>query len=109
MINRAAVLVSPKSPYIEWARGVDDSDVTPDPKGERTVYLVPEYGTPDEAWAIIEEGFDEIFTRELEGWHTDESAWPQERSFSMFKEWFEIEFNSMIENLCGYELIDDAC
>ena len=24
----------------------------------------------------------------------------------MFKEWFKIEFNSMIEDLCGYELTD---
>jgi len=30
-------------------------------------------------------------------------------SFSMFKGWFEIEFTSMIDDLCGYELIDDAC
>ena len=75
----------------------------------RTVYLVPEYGTPDEAWAILEEGFDEIFTRELSGWHADESAWPQDMPFPMFKEWFEIEFNSMVEDLCGYQLMDDAC
>ncbi|MFC1492301.1 hypothetical protein ACFLQ0_06940, partial [Nitrospinota bacterium] len=54
--------------------------------------LVPEYETPDEAWEILEECFDEIFTRELLAWHTDESAWPQGRNFSMFKEWFEIEF-----------------
>ena len=31
-----------------------------------------------------------------------------EAGFSMFKEWFQIEFNSMIEDLCDYELMDDA-
>ena len=71
MTTRSAILVSPKSPYSEWARGVDESDVVPDSKGERTVYLVQEYETPEEAWAIIEEGFDEIFTRALAEWHTD--------------------------------------
>jgi len=62
MTNRSTILVSPKSSYIEWAREVDDSDVVPDSKGERTLYLVPEYGAPEEALAIIEKGFDEIFT-----------------------------------------------
>ncbi len=60
------------------------------------------------AWKILEECFDEIFIRELMAWHTDESAWPQGRNFSTFKEWFEIEFNSMVEDLCGYDLTDDA-
>lgn len=108
MTNRSAILVSPKSPYIEWARGVDGSDVAPDPKGERTVYLIPAHETPDEAKEILEKCFDAIFTRELWAWHTDESAWPQGRSLSMFKDWFEIGFNSMIEDLCGYDFTNDA-
>ena len=101
--------MSPKSPYLAWARGVDDTGIAPDLKAERTVHLVPEYGTPEKPWAILEEGFDEIFTRELSGWQTDESAWPEDRTFSMFQEWFEIEFTSMVEDLCGYELMDDTC
>lgn len=31
------------------------------------------------------------------------------QGFSMLKEWFEIGFTSMIEDLCGYESIDDVC
>lgn len=108
MINRSAVLVSPKSPYIEWASGVDDTDVAPDPNDERTVYLIPEYGIPAEAWQILKKCFDEIFIRELMAWHTDESAWPQDRDFSIFEAWFKIEFNSIVDDLCGYDLTDDA-
>ena len=40
-----------------------------------------------------------IFCRELEGWHTDEEAWPQDRSFKVFKQWFDIQH---------YEIVTDV-
>jgi len=107
MLNRSTVMVRPKQPYLDWAAQVDDSDVVPDPGDERTVYLIPEYDDEDQAWELLEEIYPEIFENELYGWHTDEDAWPQERSFTMFQEWFEIELNSIVEDLCGYEIVDD--
>ncbi len=108
MINRTAVLLRPKAPYLTWARGLDDSGVEPNLNDERTVYLIPDYKTPEEAWQLLEHCFDEIFERELWAWHTDESNWPNGRDFPMFREWFEIEFNSEVLDLCDYEVIDDA-
>ncbi len=107
MLNRSTVMVRPKQPYLDWAARLDDSGVLPDPDDERTVYLIPEYDDEDSAWEILEEIYLEIFERELEGWDEDESTWPQERTFAMFQEWFDIEVNSLVEDLCGYELIDD--
>jgi hypothetical protein len=107
MLNRSTVMVRPKQPYLDWAAQVDDSGVVPDPADERTVYLIPEYDDDDQAWELLEEIYPEIFENELYGWHTDEDAWPQERSFAMFQEWFEIELNSIVEDLCGYEIVDD--
>jgi hypothetical protein len=107
MLNRSTVMVRPKQPYLDWAAQLDDSGVLPDPDDERTVYLIPEYDDEDSAWEILEEIYLEIFERELEGWDEDESTWPQERTFAKFQEWFDIEINSLVEDLCGYELIDD--
>lgn len=56
---------------------------------------------------MLKEGYAEIFERELYGWHTDESAWPQSRSLKMFREWFEIELHSVIEDIVDDGLIDD--
>jgi hypothetical protein len=48
-----------------------------------------------------------IFENELYGWHTDEAAWPRGRDFAMFKDWFEIEPHSVVEDLCDVEIVED--
>lgn len=107
MINRGSVIVRPKKPYIDWASQLDDSGLTPDPEDERTIYLIPEYDDDVEAMEILANGFDIIFEEELAGWHTDESGWPKNRTFAMFRKWFSFEFHSVVEDLCNYEIKDD--
>src|SRR5215471_16399911 len=41
MLNRGVVIVRPKQPYLDWAAGLDDSELVPDPNAEQTVYLIP--------------------------------------------------------------------
>ena len=107
MLNRGVVIVAPKQPYLDWAAGLDDSGVVPDIDGERTIYLIPSFESDEQAWEILEEICDEIFDNELWAWHTDPSDWPQDRSFPMFQEWFHVEFHSIVEDLCGYEIVDE--
>jgi len=107
MLNRGVVIVRPKQPYLEWAAGLDDSELVPDPNDEQTVYLIPSYGGDGEAWEILERVHPAIFENELYGWHTDEAAWPQGRNLTMFKAWFEIELHSVVEDLCDYEIVDE--
>jgi len=107
MLNRGVLIVRPRQPYLDWAAGLDDSGLVPDPDDERTIYLIPYYEDDEQAWDILQEVYAEVFERELEGWHTDETAWPQDRSFAMFQEWFDIEFHSVVEDLCADPLVDD--
>jgi hypothetical protein len=107
MLNRGVLIVRPKQPYIDWAAGLDDSGLVPDRDGEQTVYLVPSFEDDDEAWEIVEDVYAEVFERELEGWHTEESAWPPNRTFAMFKEWFDIELHSVVEDLSADEIEND--
>ncbi len=108
MINRSVVIVRPKQSYIDWADQLDDSDVLPSADRDHTVYLVPEYDDDVEAMEILSRTYDTIFDAELEGWHTDESAWPSNRTFAMFREWFIVEFHSVVEDLCAYEVVDNS-
>jgi hypothetical protein len=107
MLNRGGMIVRPKQPYLDWAAQLDDSGLVPDPRGEQTVYLIPQFENDDEASAILQDIYAEVFERELDGWHTDESAWPRNRTFAMFKEWFDVELHSVVEDLCGDEIEDD--
>ena len=107
MLNRGAVIVSLKQPYLDWAAGLDGSGVVPNSDEEQTVYLIPSYASEDEAWDILKEVYSEIFERELFAWHMDEAAWPKDRNFEMFKQWFRIEMHSFVEDLCDYEIVDE--
>jgi hypothetical protein len=107
MLNRCALIVRPKRPFLDWAAQLDDSGLVPDIKGEQTVYLVPEFDYDSGAQQMLKVVFAEVFERELFGWHTDKSAWPQKRTLALFKKWFDIELHSMVEDLCDIELVDD--
>lgn len=107
MINRGVVIVRPKQPFLDWAAGLDDSELLPDVDGEQTVYLVPEFATPEDANSLVELLYPAFFENELYTWFTDESAWPERRDLETFREWFSIEFHSVVEDLCDYEIIDD--
>lgn len=107
MLNRGALIVRPKQPYLDWPAGLDDSGLESDVDDEKTVYLIPSFEDDGEAWELIEQAYAEIFEQELEAWHMDESAWPQDRSFALFLEWFDIEFHSVVEDLGDEELSDD--
>jgi len=107
MLNRGALIVRPAKPYLDWASQLDDSGIVPSPDDERTIYLVPSFEDDDEAEKVLRRAYSEIFERELFGWHTDESAWPRNRTLAMFKKWFTFEFHSIVEDLCAYELIEE--
>ena len=111
MLNRSAVVVGPKQPFLDWLRALPnpvDEELTLDAlKVDRTVYLVPEWDTPEQFNAVLRECFDVIFEAELAGWWTEPSDWPSRRTFAIFKQWFDVESHSVIEDLCEGLLIDD--
>ena len=99
MLNRSAVVIIPKQPFLDWVNAVDDlGGVTADDM-QGMIYLVPDYEDPADADKVLKKVCNDIFCRELEGWHTDEEAWPQDRSFKVFKQWFDIQH---------YEIVTDV-
>jgi len=101
MINRSAVVVRPRKPFLDWVRAVDDEnapEVTPEELGP-TLYLVPGYEDPVDAEKVLAKVWREIFSRELEAWFTDEASWPLQRSLEQFNEWFEVEPVEIVEDV----------
>jgi hypothetical protein len=101
------MIVRPKQPFLDWAAQLDDSGLLPDVEGEQTAYLIPEFENDDGAQRVLKDVFAEVFERELFGWHTDETAWPKNRNLALFREWFDIEIHSVVEDLCDFEIVDD--
>jgi hypothetical protein len=69
-------------------------------RNDPTAYLLPEIEDLSELGAMLEEVWPILFDNELAAWNEDESTWPQERSLAMFREWFGVEFATMILERC---------
>ena len=55
-LNRSAIVVRPKSPFLGWLHTADPTSVTltlPDLAVEPTIYLVPECGDAEEERAAL--------------------------------------------------------
>ncbi len=86
-----------------WARQLD-LDVDAADASEPCLYLIPDYDTQEEAEELLEEVYEAIFEAELDYWHRDTGTWPAERTYSVFRKWFEVRFYPLIQDLVGEEL-----
>jgi hypothetical protein len=102
-INRSLIIVKPKQPFLDWVRSIepdndtDMEDITDDP----TAYLIPELGIEADEEDVIEWCADFIFEYELSSWYTEEDLWPVGRDVPMFREWFEVKFHSLVNDVVG--------
>lgn len=102
-INRSLIILKPKQPFLDWARTLDDEDkdfTLEKLREDSTTYLLPEVWDYDEHQKLLEPCYDILFEEELEGWWADETAWPKERDLKMFFDWFDVEFHSLVFDLC---------
>ena len=100
-LNRAAVIIRPKEPYIKWAasKEEDDCSLAEGLRNRTAVYLVPEDPSGREETPPLKDYFEEIFEYELEAWDTDEAGWPAPRTLEMFLEWFDVVGESIVVDL----------
>ena len=111
MLNRSAIVVKPRQPFLDWLHTVDPtsrnlslSELVQEP----TIYLIPECDTEEDVRGVLQELCEEIFAEQLAGWFTDESTWPHDRSFDVFCRWFDFQHHSMLVDLCDELLIDES-
>lgn len=101
-LNRTALTVTPKQPYIQWANTLDDDGPKLDidaPHYEPTVYLIDEV-TDDAALAgALRRHSPQIFENELANWHLLREDWPQKRDWRTFKDWFEVKVSTIVLDL----------
>jgi hypothetical protein len=103
MVNRSAITITAKQPFLDWIRNLPDSkihDTTLEEINEESnVYLLPEWEDDQQRDGILREYFDDIFIQELNAWWTSDKDWPKDRNIAMFKKWFEIQYHSIVEDL----------
>ena len=111
MVNRGAIILRYKVPFIQWINEADPSKDSSEftmnnANEERTVYLITDADAENvEGW--IRDNHVALFENELEGWYTDEALWPKNRDYKTFMEWFEVECHSVVMDTVGGEIYDD--
>ena len=114
MLNRGAVILKYREPFVRWINEADPIEESPgitadELVNERTVYLISENDSDGqravEKW--IARNYKALFEAELEGWYTDPKLWPRKRTLAVFREWFTVEYHSVIVDTVGGELYDD--
>lgn len=104
VVNRCGVGIYPSQKLLEWARGLA-LDVDAVGAWEPCLYLIPDYETEEEAEEILQEVYESIFEAELDFWNQDIGTWPAERTYMVFRKWFDVHFYPLIQDLVGEELI----
>jgi hypothetical protein len=111
MLNRSLLVVRAKQPLLDWLRSLpdpeDNSTTLEVINADASAYLLPSYDDDRDQHALLRSVFRPVFDDQLAGWWTDETHWPKKRTFTVFLEWFDLEWHSVIEDLVAAPLIDE--
>ncbi len=111
MINRGALILKAKEPFVQWINMADPNNKAPkvsmaEVNEDRTVYLIDdrEAENPSE-WIML--NCANLFETELEDWTTDESLWPPNRDLDLFNKWFAVECHTVLIDTCAGPIADN--
>lgn len=106
MINRMALTIRPKQPYIDWADSFDDGGPRYNPEHDNPcVYLIDEIEDVSDVKKIVKRYWQAIFEESLSAWMNNPEDWPEKLSLKMLLEWFEVEVSDLVFDL-GRDMID---
>ncbi len=115
MLNRGAIILKYREPMVRWSNDADPYDEDPgiaeaEVNEERTVYLISDADCdgPKAVDKRIRANHRVLFENELEGWYTDPSLWSKKRDLRTFRQGFEAESHSVIEETVGGPIVDDG-
>lgn len=100
-IERAALMLIPKQPYLDWLLSWD-KDTELDLKTahrDAVVYLIPPFESKEHMKAYLNKQYLRMFENELKTWTTEKKLWPKKLTKALFNQWFDIEFRDMVVDL----------
>jgi hypothetical protein len=98
--NRCAVRIEPNKLFIDWLNYTFEGYV--DKSNDvlnATTYLIKDADEIQLLENRLKRNYALIFELQLNNYCTDESLWPQKRTYAIFKKWFNISFSDEIIDL----------
>lgn len=106
-INRNAFTITPRQPFFDWLKKLPGNSLFPTETLEPHIFLIGEKDANEEIEDWLKENYDKVFLLELDNWFADEEQFPKKRTYQLFKEWFDISYQSMIYDLEDYPVEKD--
>ena len=105
-INRSLVILRHRQPFLDWLMSADPNPpkhlTLADLEEDSDAFLIPgEPTVANQAEAVkwVEKRWSVLFEHVLSDWLTDEELWPQNRTLKLFRQWFTVEYRSMVWDL----------
>jgi hypothetical protein len=95
-VKRCALILKPKKPFFDWLNSIDPIDSELTVHDDSAVYLLPDFEEKSQIQNWLKKNFDELFCDQLNNWYIDDTLWVKNRTFEMFKEWFDYSMHTMI-------------
>ena len=105
LVNRGFIFVSPRKPFIDWAKEID-TDLVMDENAEGTMYLIEEEFWDDEL--ILKQYVKKIASQEFSSICEDEALWPKWTELAEFAAFFSIEMGCTCIDLLKEPLQKEA-
>lgn len=100
-IDRSAIVVIPKQPFVDWLNFIEPDDLLTleNIQKEPAAYLIPECESEEQLQEFLEKYCITIFEEQLASWFTDDTLWPVDRGFEIFCRWFAVSFHAIVFDL----------
>ena len=108
-LDRIVAVIKPTQRFLHWIQQMPDNEdiELSDLREDCTALLIPAFDAPEEADQYMATLCEDIFANELDVWDESMETWPSDRSFEHFKQWFDIEYHSMVFDTVDDEEDDD--
>lgn len=98
--NRDIIQLNPTKLYLDWVNYISDTSENLSLKYIETItFLIPNFENRQDFEDWIEVNYCLIFDIRLNYFCIYRSQWPENRTFSLFKSWFDLGYSNMILDL----------
>ena len=98
LLNRTVAVIKPRQPFLDWANSLPNS--TPvtleELRSDPSAILIPDFDYRKDSEAFLRSRYAPIFIMELDSWDQNRKLWPAKQDYPTFKEWFDVEFCSLV-------------
>ncbi len=108
IVNRSAILIKPKNPFLLWANQFIDLEKQCSLNQIRQdciILLIPEVEGRGDTKKYMETNFTYVFKEFIEEYTENEEEWPVIDDVELFNSWFDTEEHSLVLDSLEYELI----